>query len=85
MRSSRARMGGAEGWRGPLPVRFPWRPTVLGTAAAVLTGIWYLRRGWEADDVPPQRSPVTFVSLLRDRRWWFVHQSSANLPSLTES
>jgi len=46
--------------------------------AAVLTGIWYFRRGEDAAATPPQRGPVTFVSVWRGGRWWFVHMHFAD-------
>jgi len=49
--------------------------------AAVLTGIWYFMRGGDDDATSPQRGPVTFVSIFREGRWWFVHMSFANYPS----
>ena len=50
--------------------------------AAVLTGIWYFQRGGDEDLAAPlQRGPVTFVSLFRSGRWWFVHMHFANYPA----
>ena len=49
--------------------------------AAVLTGIWSFRRGGEGAAGPVQRGPVTFVSLFRQGRWWFVHMHFANYPA----
>jgi hypothetical protein len=51
-------------------------------SAAVLTGIWCFQRGGDDDGAAPlQRGPVTFVSVFRQGRWWFVHMHFANYPS----
>jgi len=47
---------------------------------AVLTGIWFFQQGAEESDLP-QRGPVTFVCVLQEGRWWFVHMNfSTYLP-----
>ena len=51
---------------------------------AVVTAIWYFQGGGEGERQPaspPQRGPVTFVCVLEEGRWWFVHMNfSAYLP-----